>query len=89
MPVIQHLGTAIGTDDGDGLVFHFDASNSTSYSGSGSTSWNDLSGNGNHATLIGPPSYSTANGGYLDFDGFYFISRARELFRNVPRVRTI
>ena len=68
MPVIQHLGTAIGSGD-DGLVFHFDASDSSSYSGSGSTSWNDLSGNGNHATLIGPPSYSTGNGGYLDFDG--------------------
>ena len=60
------MKTAAGDD---GLVFHFDASDSSSYSGSGSTSWNDLSGNGNHATLIGPPSYSTGNGGYLDFDG--------------------
>ena len=43
------MKTAAGDD---GLVFHFDASDSSSYSGSGSTSWNDLSGNGNHATLL-------------------------------------
>ena len=34
----------------DGLICYLDAANRKSYSGSGST-WNDLSGNGNHATL--------------------------------------
>jgi hypothetical protein len=33
----------------EGLVTHLDASNSSSYSGSGTT-WFDLSGNGNNAT---------------------------------------
>jgi len=34
----------------DGLVLHLDAANRKSYPGSG-TSWNDLSGNGNHFTI--------------------------------------
>ena len=66
MPVIQHLGTAIGSGD-DGLVLHLDASNSSSYPGSGST-WTDLSGQGNHVTLTGT-TWSSSNGGYLIFDG--------------------
>ena len=44
----------------DGLVLWLDAGNTASYSGSGST-WSDLSGNGYHATLVGNPSYSSAN----------------------------
>jgi hypothetical protein len=49
-----------------GLVFHLDAGNSSSYSGSGST-WNDLAGSGLTTTLYNSPSYSSANGGYLSF----------------------
>ena len=48
------------------LVFHLDAGNPTSYSGSGST-WNDLAGSGLTTTLYGGPTYSSANGGYLMF----------------------
>jgi hypothetical protein len=48
----------------DGLVVHLDAGNSASYPGSGTT-WTDLSGNGNNATLFGTPSY-TASPGYFD-----------------------
>jgi len=51
----------------DGLVLALDAGNTKSYPGSGST-WTDLSRNGNNATLIGP-TYSSSNGGYLNFDG--------------------
>ena len=51
----------------DGLVLALDAGNLKSYPGSG-TAWTDLSRNGNNATLIGP-TYSSSNGGYLDFDG--------------------
>ena len=47
------------------LILHLDASNTTSYGGSGNT-WYDLSGNGNHATLSGP-TYNTE--GYFEFDG--------------------
>tara|TARA_R100001440_G_scaffold11435_1_gene20389 strand:+ start:1174 stop:2664 length:1491 start_codon:yes stop_codon:yes gene_type:complete len=50
------------------LVLHLDASNSSSYSGSGTT-WTDLSGEGNHATLVNGPTYSSSTGGYLSFDG--------------------
>ena len=48
------------------LVFHLDAGNPASYSGSGST-WNDLAGSGLTTTLYGGPTYSSANGGYLMF----------------------
>jgi hypothetical protein len=47
-----------------GLIVHLDAGNSASYSGSGTT-WTDLSGNGNNATLIGSPSF-TASPGFFD-----------------------
>ena len=52
----------------DNLVLHLDAGDINSYSGSGTT-WTDLSGEGNHATLINNPTYSSNNGGYLNFDG--------------------
>jgi hypothetical protein len=52
----------------DGLVLHLDAGNSTSYPGSGTT-WTDLSGNGNTGTLVNGPTYSSANGGSIVFDG--------------------
>ena len=51
-----------------GLLMHLDAGNSSSYSGTGTT-WSDLSGNGNHATLVNGPTYSSADGGAIDFDG--------------------
>ena len=52
----------------DGLVLLLDAGNTSSYRGSGTT-WTDLSGNGNNGTLINTPTYSSANGGHLLFDG--------------------
>ena len=54
----------------DGLVLHLDAGDSASYPGSGTT-WTDLTGNGNNGTLVSMDgnNYSSANGGYLDFDG--------------------
>lgn len=48
----------------DGLLIHLDAANSTSYPGTGTT-WYDLSGNGNNATLVGSPVY-TQTPGYFD-----------------------
>jgi hypothetical protein len=50
------------------LVLCLDAANSKSYPGSGTT-WTDLSGNGNNGTLTNGPTYSSANGGSLVFDG--------------------
>jgi hypothetical protein len=52
----------------DGLVFTIDASDQNSYI-SGSLTWKDLSGNGNNATLINGPVYSSTNGGTIVFDG--------------------
>ncbi len=52
----------------NGLVLHLDAANSKSYLGSGTT-WNDLSGNGNNATLTNGPSFSNSNRGSIVFDG--------------------
>lgn len=51
-----------------GLVLNLDASNSTSYPGTG-TAWTDLSGNGNNGTLIGGLSYNSTEGGSVVFSG--------------------
>jgi hypothetical protein len=51
-----------------GLVLNLDAGVSSSYPGSGTT-WTDLSGNGNTGTLTNGPTYNSANGGSLVFDG--------------------
>ena len=52
----------------DNLLLYLDAANAKSYSGSG-TAWKDLSGKGHDATLVNGPTYSSNNGGYLNFDG--------------------
>jgi len=52
----------------DGLVFAVDAANTKSYPGSGTT-WKDLSGNSNDGTLTNGPTFDSANGGSIVFDG--------------------
>ena len=52
----------------DGLVLQLDAVNSKSYV-SGSTTWNDLSGNSYTGTLLNGVGYSSEVGGSLSFDG--------------------
>ncbi len=51
-----------------GLVLWLDAGITSSYPGSGTT-WTDLSGVGNNATLINGVGFNTSNGGCLTFDG--------------------
>ena len=51
----------------DGLVGYYDAGNTNSYSGSGTT-WYDLSNNTNHATISGS-TFNASNGGYFSNDG--------------------
>ena len=51
-----------------GLVLALDAADRNSYPGSGTT-WTDLSGNGNTGTLTNGPTYNSANGGSIVFDG--------------------
>lgn len=53
----------------NGLVLCLDAGNPRSYPGSG-TLWTDASSTGgNNGTLVNGPTYSSTNGGLLDFDG--------------------
>lgn len=52
----------------DGLVLYLDAANGRSYPGSGTT-WSDLSGNGNHGTLVNGVGYNSGALGSLSFDG--------------------
>lgn len=51
-----------------GLSLHWDIGNSSSYPGSGSTI-TDLSGNSRNGTIFNSPTYSSSQGGYLDFNG--------------------
>ena len=52
----------------NGLVLALDAADKNSYIGSGTT-WKDLSGNGYTGTLTNGPTFSSANGGSIVFDG--------------------
>jgi hypothetical protein len=52
----------------NGLVLALDAADRNSYV-SGSTTWGDLSGNGNNGTIQNTPAYSALNGGSLDLNG--------------------
>jgi hypothetical protein len=51
-----------------GLALYLDAGNASSYPGSGTT-WTDLSNNGRNGTLTNGPTYSSADGGSIVFDG--------------------
>ena len=57
-PVVAFSAPAIVTN---GLLLNLDAANPASYGGSG-TSWRDLSGNNNHATLISGASFDASTG---------------------------
>jgi len=52
----------------NGLVLCLDAASRKSYPGTGNI-WRDLSGNGNDGTLTNGPTFSSANGGSIVFDG--------------------
>jgi hypothetical protein len=52
----------------NGLVLSLDAANPKSYI-PGSTTWRDLSGTLNSGTLVNGPTFSSANGGSIVFDG--------------------
>jgi hypothetical protein len=52
----------------NGLVLSLDAANVKSYI-NGSTTWRDLSGNKNNATLTNGPTFDSANAGSIVFDG--------------------
>ena len=52
----------------DGLVLYLDAANTKSYPTTGTT-WNDLLGAISGGTLINGPTFNSANGGSIVFDG--------------------
>ena len=52
----------------DGLVLCLDAGDKMSYPGAGTT-WTDLSKQGNNGTLTNGPTFDSANGGSIVFDG--------------------
>ena len=52
----------------NGLILNLDASNASSYPGTG-TQWTDLSGQNNNGTLVNGVGYSSSNGGVMTFDG--------------------
>ena len=56
------------TDGGNETVLALDAGNPLSYPGTG-TLWTDLSGNNNNGTLVNGPTFDSANGGSIVFDG--------------------
>jgi hypothetical protein len=64
----------------NGLVLNYDAAQLRSYSGSGTT-WTDLSGLGNNGTLTNGPTFNSANGGSIVFDGLddYVSTNAQNL----------
>ena len=52
----------------NGLVLALDAADKNSYPGSGTT-WRDMSGNNYSGSLTNGPTYNSANGGGIVFDG--------------------
>ena len=73
MSIMQMILGAVGSPAAmgivtSGLVSNLDAGNASSYAGTGTT-WTDLSVNGNNGTLTNGPTYSSANGGSIVFDG--------------------
>ena len=62
------MGCSAGPSVASAPVLYLDAGNSKSYPATGTT-WTDLSGNGNHGTLVNGPTYDAGYGGSLVFDG--------------------
>jgi len=65
---ISSLGIFETKVNRDGLVLYLDAGNLDSYPTTGTT-WTDLSGTGNNATLVSGATYNSSSGGTIDFDG--------------------
>jgi len=72
----------------DGLVLALDAGNTKSYPGSGTT-WFDKSGNARNGTLTNGPTFSSANGGSIVFDGTNDYVDFGTSFNNVTTQLTI
>jgi uncharacterized protein YjbI with pentapeptide repeats len=60
-------GYLIGPNASNRFI-HLEAGDTASYGGSGTT-WNDLSGNGKHATMVSDPAFVSGSNGRFAFDG--------------------
>jgi hypothetical protein len=70
-PIVATSSAITVNDTSNNVItsqLYLDAGNASSYPGSGTT-WTDLSGNGRNGTLTNGPTYSSANGGSIVFDG--------------------
>lgn len=66
-----------------GLVMYLNAADRNSYPGSG-TAWNDISGNTNNGVLTNGPTFNSANGGSIVFDGIDdFVNCASTNFNSI------
>jgi hypothetical protein len=74
---VQYANGKIVTD---GLVLALDASDRNSYA-SGSTTWTDLSGNNNNGTLVNGPTFNSANGGSITFNGSQWVNFGTTAFQ--------
>jgi hypothetical protein len=69
-PRANSINVIEAPSNGGSLVLNLDARNVNSLAQTGNPStWYDLSGNNNHATLYGSLAYGTGNGGALNFPG--------------------
>jgi hypothetical protein len=71
----------------DGLVLALDAANPKSYTPDSPT-WFDLSGNGNHITLLNTPTYTNENNGGITFNGSNQYGQSSTIF-TVPNQITV
>jgi hypothetical protein len=72
----------------NGLVLCLDAGSKKSYPVTGNV-WRDLSGNGNDGTLTNGPTFSSANGGSIVFDGVDDLANTNYLPPTGTNPRTI
>jgi hypothetical protein len=63
----KHFSSTLGTVQ-NGLILNLDVRNLNSYPGTGTT-WTDLSGNNNIGTFVNGPTFNSANGGSIVFNG--------------------
>ena len=69
-PSSNSINVITAPTNGGNLVLNLDARNANSLAQTGNpTTWYDLSGNNNHATIYGSLAYGTGNGGAMNFPG--------------------
>ena len=93
--VDSYAGTVPLSPITSGSILYLDASNNSSYNGSGTT-WTDLSGQNNHGTITNGPTFSSSTklftfDGSNDFvdlpDGFDNLKGQRNLFASLNSAR--